>query len=168
MTNRLTLIAALSISTRVIEKDGKVPWELPVDMKRFVKRTTGHPVIMGRKTWESIDPRYRPLKNRTNIIVTRQKGYVAEGAHVVSSPAEARALAFSSPGAEEVFCIGGGELYKELFDFADCLDLTIVLDGIKDGITFPAYHEFTRVVAHGPFFESTETTPAFFFLTLER
>ena len=106
----ISLIAAIG-KGRELGKNGKLLWHLPDDMRRFKELTTGHPVIMGRKTWESLPERFRPLPGRTNIVVTRQADYKAAGAIVADSLGAARAVAARAEGANEIFVIGGGELY---------------------------------------------------------
>ena len=91
----------------VIGKEGKLPWYLPEDLRYFKRTTLGKPVIMGRKTWETLG---RPLPGRRNIVVTRQKDYVAEGADVVGSIEAALSLVADAPVA---FIMGGAQIYKE-------------------------------------------------------
>jgi dihydrofolate reductase len=88
----------------VIGRAGAIPWHLPEDLARFKVLTMGHTVVMGRRTWESLPPRVRPLPGRRNVVLTRQAGYVAEGAEVVTSLAEALA-------GDDVWVIGGAEIY---------------------------------------------------------
>ena len=92
----------------VIGADGGLPWHLPADFRFFKQVTMGKPIIMGRRTWESIG---RPLPGRQNIVITRQAGYQAEGATVVASPEAAIEVV---DGAEEIMIIGGGEIYRGL------------------------------------------------------
>ncbi len=105
---------------RVIGADGRIPWHLPEELKRFKRLTLGHHIIMGRKTWESIG---RPLPGRTSVIVTRQRGYRAPGAKVVHSLDEAIAACGSD---DEIFVIGGAELYSQSLSRAGRLYLTTV------------------------------------------
>lgn len=105
---RLHLLFARS-ANGVIGKDGGLPWHLPEDMAHFKRLTSGHPVVMGRKTWDSLPPRFRPLPGRANIVVTRQPGWQAEGALPAASVQEA--LDLCDPDAE-VWLIGGAELYR--------------------------------------------------------
>jgi dihydrofolate reductase len=112
----ISLIAAIGAGNRALGKDGQLLWQIPDDLKRFKAITSGHPVIMGRKTWESLPEKFRPLPGRLNIVVTRQEGYEATGAEVCASLETALAMAQGTHAAEggmEVFVIGGGELYKE-------------------------------------------------------
>src|SRR6516225_4982561 len=113
----IALIAAVA-ANGVIGVGNRLPWRLTDDLKRFRALTTGHAVIMGRKTWESLS---RALPDRQNIVVTRQRGYAAAGADVAGSFDEALALVRLP---EPVFCIGGGELFREAFGRAQRLYLT--------------------------------------------
>ena len=129
----LTLIAAIA-RNGVIGIGNRLPWQLPADLKHFRELTTGHAVIMGRKTWESLPPKFRPLPGRRNIVVTRNSEYDAEGAAVSTSLPDAVAAA----EGDEAFVIGGAELYKTALPLADRLQLTEI-DSIYEGDTwFPA------------------------------
>lgn len=129
----ISLIAALA-KNRVIGKDNDLPWHLPDDMKFFMQSTKGHCVIMGRKNYDSLPPKYRPLANRTNIVVTRQQDFKAEGCHVVHSLEDA--LVFAKQQSEsEVFVIGGAEIYKQALPYANLLYLTEI-DAIIEGDTY--------------------------------
>ena len=105
-------------STGVIGKAGDMPWHLPEDMSHFSRLTTGHPVIMGRKTWESFPDKYRPLPGRTNIVITRQAAWRdtpgAEGAVAVASLDDALLESQFVPGHETVWIIGGGEIFAQV------------------------------------------------------
>ena len=116
----VTLIAAAA-ENNALGKDNQMIWRLPDDFKRFKQLTTGHHIIMGRKTLESMNG---PLPNRTNIVITRQKDYTHEGCIIVNSLDEALA---ASPQNEEVFVIGGGEIYRQSIAKADKIELTRVL-----------------------------------------
>ena len=129
----LTLIAAIA-RNGVIGKDNRLPWHLPADLKHFRALTMGRAVIMGRKTWESLPDKFRPLPGRQNIVVTRSPGYRAEGAVVATSLPAAVAAAQS----DEAFIIGGAELYAAALALVDRLQLTEI-DAAFDGDTqFPA------------------------------
>jgi dihydrofolate reductase len=106
---RLNLIYARA-ANGVIGKDNALPWHLPEDMAHFKRMTAGYPVVMGRKTWDSLPPRFRPLPGRRNIVVTRQAGWQADGAERAGSLPEATAL---SADAAEVWVIGGAQIYAE-------------------------------------------------------
>ncbi|MFI7483632.1 dihydrofolate reductase [Kocuria sp. M1R5S2] len=102
----------------VIGRGGTMPWSLPEDLAFFRRTTTGHPVVMGRRTWESFPPRFRPLPGRTNIVITSTPERVLRDAapgtvRTASSYAEAVELARSSPGAERIWVIGGGTVYEQ-------------------------------------------------------
>jgi dihydrofolate reductase len=128
----VSLIAAIG-RNRVIGAGPNIPWRLPADQQRFKRLTMGRPLIMGRKTHESIG---RPLPGRRNIVVSRRPGYEAPGCEVAGSfPA-----ALATAGEGEVFVIGGAELYREALLIADRLYLTLV-DLAPDGdVRFPAYN----------------------------
>jgi dihydrofolate reductase len=122
----------------VIGKDGDMPWHLPEDLKHFTKVTSGHPVIMGRKTWLSFPEKYRPLPNRTNIVITRQDGWgetpEAEGAVVVKSMDDALLESQFAPGFETVWILGGGEIFEQSTDLANVAVVTTI-DVDADGDT---------------------------------
>ena len=122
----------------VIGKDGDMPWSLPEDLKHFTRVTSGHPVIMGRKTWLSFPEKYRPLPNRTNIVVTRQDGWgetpEAEGAVVVKSLDDALLESQFAPGFEAVWIVGGGEIFEQSTDLANVAVVTTI-DVEADGDT---------------------------------
>jgi dihydrofolate reductase len=106
---RLNLIYARA-ANGVIGKDNTLPWHLPEDMAHFKRMTAGCPVVMGRKTWDSLPPKFRPLPSRRNIVVTRQVGWLADGAERAGSLPEAMALCVD---AAEVWVIGGAQIYAE-------------------------------------------------------
>ena len=135
----LTLIAAVA-RNGVIGHANQLLWKLPEDMAHFRSSTAGCPVVMGRKTWDSLPPRFRPLPGRRNIVVTRNPDWQAPGAEVAASPAAALALAGA---VERVFVIGGADLYAAALPLADELLLT-ELDADFDGDTrFPAWDRST-------------------------
>jgi dihydrofolate reductase len=117
----------------VIGREGNLPWHISSDLKRFKEITMGKPVVMGRKTWESL-PR-KPLPGRRNIVITRQPGFTAEGAEVVASPEAALALC---TGDREVAVIGGGEIYRLFWPLVDRLYLTEVDLDVEGDTHFPA------------------------------
>ena len=118
----LSLIAAVA-RNRAIGKDNQLLWHLPEDMKHFRETTRGKPVVMGRKTWESLPEKFRPLPGRQNIVVSRDPAYKAHGADLAGSLEAALTLA---SGAEEIFVIGGEQLYRAALPLADRLYLTEV------------------------------------------
>ena len=107
---KVSIIAAVA-EFYAIGRDNDLIWRLPRDMKFFTHKTTGHHVIMGRKNWDSIPDKYRPLPNRTNIVITRKTDFNAEGCVVVNS-IEAGLKIARHAGDEEAFIIGGGQIYK--------------------------------------------------------
>jgi dihydrofolate reductase len=147
---RISLIAAIGKNNRALGKDNQLLWHIPDDLKRFKEITSGHPVIMGRKTWESLPEKFRPLPGRLNIVVTRQSDYEAEGATVCQSLELALSAARNSrpfAGVSEIFIIGGGELYKEVLPFADRLYLTLINEEKDGDVFFPDYtHDFTKKI----------------------
>lgn len=116
---------------RVIGRDGTMPWHLRSDLRHFKALTSGHPVIMGRKTFQSIG---RPLPERTNIVVTRDKGFVAEGVAVVASVGEALKVA-EGHAQDRIMVIGGGEIYAQALPLADYVFATEI-DAEPDGDAF--------------------------------
>jgi dihydrofolate reductase len=130
----VSLIWAMT-RNRVIGRDNGLPWRLPGDMRFFMTTTRDHPVIMGRRTYESMN---RPLPRRTNIVVTRNRDYRVEGAEVVGDLPAALALAerqCQRDGVDEAFVIGGAELYRVAMDVADRLYVTRI-DAELPGDTF--------------------------------
>jgi dihydrofolate reductase len=105
----------------VIGRDNQLPWHLPEDMAHFKQLTQGCPVVMGRKTWDSLPPRFRPLPGRSNIVVTRQTDWQAGGAHRAGSLAEALA---QCDAAQTVWVIGGAQIYAEALPLADRVEVT--------------------------------------------
>ncbi len=132
LASRLSIIVAMS-RNGVIGKDNAIPWRLPGELALFKRLTMGHPIVMGRKTWESIG---RPLPGRTNLVVTRNPAYAAPGATVV--PSLDAALTAAS-GATEIFVIGGAQLYAEALPRADRLYLTTVDTEIDGDTRMPAF-----------------------------
>lgn len=139
-SRRISLIAAVG-RNRELGYQGELLWQVPADLKRFKELTRGHPVIMGRKTWESLPERFRPLPGRTNIVVTRQGGYSAPGATVVDGLSGAFLAAEAAPGSVETFVIGGGELYEAALPYATRLYLTLVDASATADTYFPAYED---------------------------
>ena len=134
----ISIIAAMD-EKRGIGKNNKLLFRIPEDMRRFRELTTGHPVIMGRKTYESIG---RPLPNRTSIIITHNASFARShltNMHIAGSLEEAIEIAKKSEGADEIFVIGGGQIYQQAINQVDKLYLTIV-EGAYDADTFfPEY-----------------------------
>lgn len=163
--SRISAIAAIGATTRVLGKDNDLVWDIPEDLERFRNLTRGHPVIMGRKTWESIPAERRPLPKRTNIVISRQSDYSAPGAIVVSSVEAALAEARKSEGADEIFVIGGSGVFKDAFPVTDRLYLTLVHDEAAGDVYFPEYSEFTKEVGRE---EHLDHSPPYTYVTLEK
>jgi dihydrofolate reductase len=128
----ISFVVAVS-KNGVIGREGGLPWHISSDLKRFKEITMGKPVVMGRKTWESL-PR-RPLPGRRNIVITRSKDFVADGAEVAATPEEALRLSGDVP---EVAVIGGGEIYRLFWPLVDRLYLTEVDLEVSGDTYFPA------------------------------
>lgn len=141
MKKRVSLIAAVS-ENNVIGKDNDLCWYLPKDLKYFKEKTEGHAVIMGRKNWDSIPAKYRPFKNRLNIVVSRNPEIKIDGAVTVRSPNEALEYAFNH-GDDEPFIIGGGQMYKAVLedDLVDRMYITRVHAQVEGDTFFPDYNE---------------------------
>ncbi|MFB7671491.1 dihydrofolate reductase [Kitasatospora purpeofusca] len=125
----------------VIGADNTMPWHLPEDLAHFKATTLGRPVVMGRRTWESLPPRFRPLPGRRNIVVTRNPQWSADGADRAGSLDEALELAAAEPGpgtAAEVWVIGGGRLYRQVIDRASTLSVTEVDLSVQGDTYAPA------------------------------
>jgi dihydrofolate reductase len=138
------MIAAIG-RNRELGKGNDLLWKIPDDLKRFKEKTRGHPIIMGRKTFDSIG---KPLPDRTNIVITRDPAWHYLGTMRAGSLEEGIEHAKKAPGAEEIFIGGGGQIYAEALPLVDKLYLTLIEDD-KDGDSyFPEYeHLFTREVA---------------------
>ncbi len=178
-------ISAIAVVTknRVLGKDNKLLFHVAGDLPRFRKITSGHPVIMGRKTFESKEIGKKALPNRMNIVVTRDPSYRAEGVVVVRGVEEAIKVAKNSHSREilrlsasrriaqddnnkyEVFIIGGGQIYKEAWPFIDKLYLTVVDTEAEGDTYFPDYTDFSKVVFRE---EHEEKGLRYTFLELEK
>lgn len=158
----VSLIAAMS-ENRVIGAAGGLPWHLPLDMRHFKAVTTGHSVVMGRKTFETLPA---PLSNRRNIVVTRDPSYRADGADVVHSLEEALGLVADET---EVFIAGGAEIYRAALPRADRLYLTLVHASVTGDTHFPAFDERAWRLVHDERHDRDERHPhAFSFRLYER
>jgi dihydrofolate reductase len=140
---KLSLVAAVA-RNGVIGREGGIPWRIPEDMQRFRALTVGHPVVMGRRTWESLPDRFRPLPDRRNIVLTRDAGWNSEGTERAGSLEEALELAAD---AERVFVIGGGAVYASALPLADELALTEIAADVEGDTFFPTFEptEFEEV-----------------------
>jgi dihydrofolate reductase len=141
----IVIIAAVA-KNRVIGKDNQLLWNIPEDMAHFRALTQGHTVLMGRKTWESLPPRFRPLPGRRNIVISRQTDYSAPGAELAHSLEAGIALASTD---ERVFVIGGAEIYEQAMALADRLEITEVDSNPEGDAWFPElsrsqWHEAMR------------------------
>jgi dihydrofolate reductase len=161
-------IIVAAAENNVIGRQGQLPWHLPADLQHFKKLTLGHPIVMGRRTFESIG---RALPGRTNIVVTGQTNWPApDGVLLAHSLPEALALAAEQPGGEEVCIIGGGEIYREALPAVDVVHLTEVHTTVPDGDTFfptlspTTWREETRQ-RHAP---DVKNDLAYSFVTLRR
>lgn len=154
----ISIIAAMA-ENRVIGDRGIIPWDIPEDRRRFRELTMGHPVVMGRKTFESIG---HPLPGRLTIVLTKRQGYPAEGCLVLH---DLRSAFAACTGSAEVFICGGGEVYREALPFAQRIYLTLVQGEFQGDAVFPvlpdgAFEEKERQVVMGP--------PPCTFLVMER
>jgi dihydrofolate reductase len=167
-TNRpLALIVALA-QNRVIGRDNQLPWHLPADLKHFKAMTLGKPVIMGRKTWDSIG---RPLPGRLNLVVSRQPDLRLEGAEVVHSLDDAlqRAEAWArAEDAEELMLIGGEQLFAQALDRAQRLYLTRIASAPEGDTFFPEFDQSAWHLASSIEHPASGDTPAYAFEVWER
>lgn len=138
----LILIAAVA-RNGVIGRDNKLPWRLPGDLKRFKQLTLDKPIIMGRKTWESLPGR---LPRRRHIVVTRDRDYEAWGADVVHSIDDAILCAFEGNQSGEAYVIGGAEIYRQALPIADRLEITEVHADVEGDVKMPSWakHKWGR------------------------
>ncbi len=157
---RISIIAAVG-KNRELGKGNDLIWRIPADLKRVRELTTGHPIIMGRKTYDSIG---RPLPNRTNIVITRSQMCI-EGCLVVDS-LEKGIEAAKAIDSEEIFIFGGASIYEESMPMVDRLYLTVIDAEDKDADTFfPDYSEFKKVIVEE---SHSEHNPPYTWITLER
>ncbi|MBE0377956.1 type 3 dihydrofolate reductase [Pseudoalteromonas prydzensis] len=160
---KISMIAAMA-NNRVIGQDNNMPWHLPADLQHFKAVTMSKPVIMGRKTFESIG---RPLPGRRNIVISRNADYEAAGVDVVSSPEAAISLVCE---LDEVMVIGGGNVYQQFLERADTLYLTFIDLDVKGDTQFPDYEK----VANWKIVEEQHNQPneknlhAYTFVTLDK
>ncbi|MGV3710941.1 MAG: dihydrofolate reductase [Gemmatimonas sp.] len=162
--SRINLIFARA-ANGVIGKDNAMPWHLPEDMAHFRAMTSGAPVIMGRKTWDSLPPRFRPLPKRVNIVITRQSDWSADGARRASSVEDAIRMA-SETSPAEIWVMGGAQIYREAEPLARRAIVTEIdreYDGDAYAPTFGSEWRETARESH----VSTNGLP-FSFVTLER
>lgn len=161
----VSLIAAADLNN-VIGADNDLPWKLPKDMKFFMNTTMGHHIVMGRKNFESLP--FGPLKNRTNIIITRNKDYKVENTEVVHSLEDAIAIGKENE-EEELFIIGGGEIYKQAMSTADKIYLTRIYHRFEGDTFFPEIDETQWEKTHSELHLPDEKNIySFEFLTYEK
>lgn len=147
---------------RVIGRNNKLPWHLPADLAYFKKTTTGHTVIMGRKTFESIG---KPLPNRRNVVITRNKDYKAEECIVCHTIEEAQRLCSN----EEAFVIGGADIFSEFLPFADRLYITFIEEAFEGDIFFPEIDYSDWVLVSKVLGERNERNPySYYFAVYDR
>lgn len=164
MLPQVSIIVSITHKNRAIGKiSGELLFRISDDLKRFKALTTGHPIIMGRKTYESIG---KPLPGRTSVIVTRNPDFSAEGCEVVNSIEEA--IEKGGKIDSEVFIIGGGEIYKQALPYANKLYLTIVESDAKGDVFFPEYEkDFTKEISREDRIDE-KTGLKYIWLTLEK
>jgi dihydrofolate reductase len=160
---KISLLAAV-VRGGVIGRDGTVPWHLQEDMARFRSLTMGHPVIMGRRTWESLPDRFRPLPGRRNVVITRNLAWHTEGAERAGSLDEALRML---EGAPRVYVIGGAEVYAAALPLADELVLTEIDLDVEGDTFFPDWDsgEFGETSRK---LDVSEDGTAFAFVTYKR
>ncbi|WP_171037327.1 type 3 dihydrofolate reductase [Pseudoalteromonas phenolica] len=159
----ISMIAAMA-NDRIIGDDNQMPWHLPADLQHFKRVTMDKPVVMGRKTFESIG---RPLPGRRNIVITRNATYKADGIEVVSSPEAALALL---EGIEEIMVIGGGNIYSQFLPLAERLYLTFIELTVPGDTQFPDYEkDYTWVEIESEVHQSDERNKyGYTFVTLQK
>ncbi len=158
----INIIAAID-SKKGLGKDNKLIWHISDDLKRFKSLTLNHPIIMGRKTFQSIG---KALPQRTNIVITKNPEFRAEGVLVVNSLEDAVSKAKVSEGSEEIYIIGGGQVFKEALEkeLIDRLYLTLIDGNFNADTFFPDYSKFKRVSEEN----HTSDNYKFSFVTLEK
>ena len=160
----LSAIVAMA-ENRVIGKNNQLPWHLPADLNHFKAITSGHPILMGRKTYESIG---KPLPNRTNIIITRDNGYLAPGCVVVTS-IEAALQQASAENSDEMFIIGGAEVYRQLWPHIQRIYLTLVHQEFEGDAFFPELNRNEWKQIHYETYPANEKNPyPYTFLRLDK
>jgi dihydrofolate reductase len=165
---KISIIVARS-TQGVIGRDNELPWRLPADLKHFKSTTLGHPIIMGRNTWESLG---RPLPDRRNIVISRTPGFSAEDAETFSSLEDALSACETS---DQVFIIGGAQVYEQAIEFADEMIITEVQIDVVGDAHFPEFEEedwrVTNFEEHPPEPDPKnpgKEFPAFAFVTYTR
>ena len=147
----------------VIGRDNTIPWRLPEDMARLKRLTTGWPVIMGRKTWDSLPPKFRPLPGRANIVITRQADWKEAGAETAASLPDALALCAAS---EEVWILGGAQIYAQAMPLAHRIEVTEIAENIEGDAFAPTLGPEWRQTAREDHVSATGMK--FSFITYEK
>jgi dihydrofolate reductase len=148
----LSAIVAMD-EARVIGRDGALPWHLPEDLAHFKKLTTGHVVIMGRKTWDSLPPKFRPLPNRTNIVISRSANELAlpPGVLAAASVAEAVETAQRVAGDHQrIWVIGGAQIYAAALPLCEELHVTVVRGTHAGDARFPEFESGFAEASRSP------------------
>jgi dihydrofolate reductase len=153
----------------IIGSDGTLPWHVPEDLAHFKEFTLGSPVVMGRKSWDALPERFRPLPGRRNIVITRNAGWQADGAEVAHSVDAAITLA-AKPGVGTVWVIGGAEVFNSAIDRADRLEVTQIREHFDGDTTAPAIGDAWREVSTDPQtgWHVSRTGPEFRYRSYER
>ena len=160
----VSLVAAVA-ENNVLGKENQLPWHLPADLKYFKQLTTGHHVLMGRKTWESIG---KPLPNRVSLVVSRSEDFKAEGATVAQSIEEGIDTARKADETE-LFIIGGGEIFRLAMPLADRIYLTRIDHYFEGDVFFPEIDAELWKETESKSFEADEKNPyGYRFITLEK
>lgn len=146
MEHTLSIIAVIG-KNRELGCNNKLIWHIPGDLPRFRQITTGHPIIMGRKTYDSIPIKNKPLDKRTNIVISSQYIHLPPEVILVSSIDEALTKAKQSPGNDEIFIIGGASIYKQTINLVQRLYLTVVHESAEADVYFPEYSDFSSVIS---------------------
>lgn len=129
----ISAIVAVS-SNGIIGQNGQIPWKIPLDLQRFRDYTIGHPVIMGRRTWDSIG---KPLTDRTNIVLSRQPRFKIAGCKVACTTQQALGIALKSPGNDEIFVIGGATIYRQFAEKINRIYFTRILEKFEGDVEWP-------------------------------
>ncbi len=159
----ISLIAALA-KNRVIGKQGEIPWQVPEDLKHFKETTMGHPIVMGRKTFDTLD---KPLPGRKNIVVTRSASWKREGVESVNSLEQAIALCHNE---KEIFIVGGAEIYTQAWPLANRLILTFVEKEFEGDAFFPDFplEKDFQIVSDSGILLSLKQNLSYRIVTMER
>lgn len=164
---KVSLVAAVA-RNGVIGKNNDLPWHLPDDMKFFMNVTKGHYVILGRKNFESLPEKYKPLPNRTNVVVTRQMGYTAQGCIVVNNIEDALKVA-EKGNEQEAMVIGGSDIYALALPYADRLYITEIHADVEGDVVFPEFDKTVwKEVSRVPHQQDERHAYAFDFVVYEK